>query len=317
MPYELVFGQPPRSIFIPDAFFKGQINEEDIQPDNETETVEEDEDIETAVPNVIEVEEREDIRVEEYKGDESVEEDKMKEISSEVEEDTKINDEEDINSEAEEDHEIDESKIVKTVGDVQTKVSERVLATTKKHSAIRQQADRAYLNNIQRMKGRFAKKTKEKINIFEVGDYVSVRIPHEDRTSTDVNRLPCVVVQVIGKSQSLYRLRCRKGTIKTCFRASELEYFEGCFSLSVTGWKKEQMISLREAARNIWNVFNENRCQCTTKCDSKRCKCRRSRISCSSHCHGGKSCCNKNYEEKHEKENEVNFFLIYVATCKP
>ena len=46
MPYELVFGQPPRSIFIPDAFFKGQINEEDIQPDKETETVEEDEDIE-------------------------------------------------------------------------------------------------------------------------------------------------------------------------------------------------------------------------------------------------------------------------------
>ena len=142
----MVFGQPPRSIFIPDAFFKGQINEEDIQLDNETETVEEDEEIETAVPNVIEVEEREDIRVEEYKGDESVEEDKMKEIS-EVEEDKKINDEEDINSEAEEDHEIDESKIVKTVGDVQTKVSERVLATTKKHSAIRQQADRAYLNN--------------------------------------------------------------------------------------------------------------------------------------------------------------------------
>ena len=37
MPYELVFGQPPRSIFIPDAFFKGHINEEDIQQDNETE----------------------------------------------------------------------------------------------------------------------------------------------------------------------------------------------------------------------------------------------------------------------------------------
>ena len=44
-------------------------------------------------------------------------------------------------------HKIDESKIVKTDGDVQTKVSERVIATTK-NSAICQQADRAYLNNI-------------------------------------------------------------------------------------------------------------------------------------------------------------------------
>ena len=31
MPYVLVFGQPPRSIFIPDAFFKGQINEEAVE----------------------------------------------------------------------------------------------------------------------------------------------------------------------------------------------------------------------------------------------------------------------------------------------
>ena len=70
--------------------------------------------------------------------------------------------------------------------------------------------------------------------------------------------------------------------------------------------KKEQMISLRAAARNFWNEFIENRCQCTTKCESKGCKCRRSRISCCSHCHDGKSCCNKKYEEKCEKENEVN-----------
>ena len=29
-PYELVFGQPPRSVLIPDVTFKGMINEEDM-----------------------------------------------------------------------------------------------------------------------------------------------------------------------------------------------------------------------------------------------------------------------------------------------
>ena len=80
------------------------------------------------------MEEGEEIRVEEYKEDESVKKDKMKEISSEVEEDKKII--EKIQSrrsmKSKKTHKIDESKIVKTDGDVQTKVSERVIATTKK-----------------------------------------------------------------------------------------------------------------------------------------------------------------------------------------
>ena len=31
-PHDLVFGQPPRSLLLPDATFKGKINEEELAP---------------------------------------------------------------------------------------------------------------------------------------------------------------------------------------------------------------------------------------------------------------------------------------------
>ena len=42
---------------------------------------------------------------------------------------------------------------------------------------------------------------------FKKGDLVTVRIPKIDRTSTDLLRLPCLVVEVRGKAQESYRLR--------------------------------------------------------------------------------------------------------------
>lgn len=49
--------------------------------------------------------------------------------------------------------------------------------------------------------------SKKEVHIFKVGETVSVRIPHIDRTSSDLPRLPCIVVQVKGESKHLYRLR--------------------------------------------------------------------------------------------------------------
>ena len=47
---------------------------------------------------------------------------------------------------------------------------------------------------------------------YRVGGHVSVRIPRIDRSCTDLLRLPCIrVVEVVGKAQSLHRLRCKSG----------------------------------------------------------------------------------------------------------
>ncbi|KAL5516079.1 hypothetical protein EMCRGX_G001345 [Ephydatia muelleri] len=38
------------------------------------------------------------------------------------------------------------------------------------------------------------------IKQFAVGDNVSVRIPRIDRANTDLQRLPCIVVEIVGTS---------------------------------------------------------------------------------------------------------------------
>ena len=66
-------------------------------------------------------------------------------------------------------------------------------------------ADRKYLQSAKKMKDRYKKM--KKVGSLSVGDKVSLRIPRIDRTSSDLSRLPCVVVGVVGQAQSLYRLR--------------------------------------------------------------------------------------------------------------
>ena len=67
------------------------------------------------------------------------------------------------------------------------------MATTEKHLPVRQIAD---LKNANRM---MVKYNLKHIGIeFHVGDCVTVRIPRIDRASTDSNKLPCIIVQVIG-----------------------------------------------------------------------------------------------------------------------
>ena len=43
-PYELVFGQPPRSILVPDAGFRGQLAEKVLHSTEEVDTYDEDSD---------------------------------------------------------------------------------------------------------------------------------------------------------------------------------------------------------------------------------------------------------------------------------
>ena len=62
------------------------------------------------------------------------------------------------------------------------------------------------------------------------------------------------------------------------------------------GWKKDDSIFLREAARkqSPWSDLVANACKCITGCVTCKFRC----IGCSSHCHGAKPCSNTPYNEK-------------------
>ena len=48
---------------------------------------------------------------------------------------------------------------------------------------------------------------KKQVECFAVGDQVSLRIPRIDRSATDLPCLPCIIVDVQGGLQGVYRLR--------------------------------------------------------------------------------------------------------------
>ena len=117
------------------------------------------------------------------------------------------------------------------------KSNSRVLATTVKRLPVHQIADKEYLKNANRMMVKY--NLKHKVKEFHAGDCVTVRIPRIDRASTDSNRLPCIIVQVIGTARAMYCLRCKSGVLNKCYNsACDLELFEGNYNLSVKGYGK-------------------------------------------------------------------------------
>ena len=172
----------------------------------------------------------------------------------------------------------------------------RSLGTQKKHLEICNKADASYLKSIERMGQKYSKHNGHHIKKFAVGDSVSVRVPRIDRANTDLQRLPCIVVEIVGKACSIYRLCCKEGVLNTCYSAGDLELFNASFEFAAEGWRTMPVVSLREAAKlhAPWNTFTKNKCTCKSGgCNTKRCSCVRNNIECSNHCHHGSKCDNK------------------------
>ena len=167
------------------------------------------------------------------------------------------------------------------------------LATMQKHKGVHEHADMQYRKGARRMKERFEKH--HKVKRFQVGQSVTLRIPHNDRTSTDPQRLACVVLEVVGKAKKMYRLQCKSGVLNTCYSAGDLEEYSGSFDIPVTEWRLTKPISLRKAVRCSapWSDFDRSKCNCTKGCDTMRCHCKKNSTGCSSFCHKGSACKNK------------------------
>ena len=173
----------------------------------------------------------------------------------------------------------------------------------RRHEKVRRRTDVRYRANAVKMASKFARRKNVCSKPYAVGDLVSVKIPKQERHGTDLPRLPCIVVQVLGKTQVKYRLRCQNGVIDSTFRGGDLEQYNGTFTedLSVTGWESVKRISLRSTSHMIWNETGTTRCICKSGCTTERCRCRKAQRLCSSRCHAGKSCKNGSTDGKESK----------------
>ena len=140
------------------------------------------------------------------------------------------------------------------------------------------------------MKNKYSNAKKIKIENFEVGDAVTVRVPHEDRGPCDQQRVPGVVVKISNNS---HKIRTEYGVLKTQYRTDELEK-NAVKVVGLDGWEDDAVISLREAAKR----FNHRKddvavCKCKFGCNNNKCRCFKTNLACSSRCHNGTSCNNK------------------------
>ena len=120
-------------------------------------------------------------------------------------------------------------------------------------------------------------------------------MPKIDRSCTDLQRIPGVIIDVSGGEQiQFYQVVTAAGVIKTKFRTGDLTVYNGSVS-PIT----DKYLSIREASHQInsSNKFTVNRCKCKGKCNNGQCSCIRSSISCTNHCHPSRSCENKENKE--------------------
>jgi len=116
-----------------------------------------------------------------------------------------------------------------------------------------------------------------KVEIFTVGQYVTVKVPREDRRSTDNRRLLCRVVGVARSTTKRgYQLRCEYGLLQWLWSTSALagvtaaiqQHQGDVISLSQSG----NEITLAQAAAN---ASTSNRagvsCNCKKTCDTRHC----------------------------------------------
>ena len=144
---------------------------------------------------------------------------------------------------------------------------------------------------------------------FNVNDTISVKIPKDDRNSTDLVRLPGIITNKSSGTQPTYRVITEFGTLKKRYSSSNLMPFNGKVKLPNNITK---VVTLREAARESNNhevVF----CHCKGDCSSRRCRCFSQQCLCSSRCHSGH---NKNCDNFHSKKSDnaesLGIFLTFM-----
>ena len=163
------------------------------------------------------------------------------------------------------------------------------LLGTSRHDGIRKEALKRTRDAAEKMSQQYNSSKKIKICRFNVGDTVTVRVPSKDRGPCDLQRVPGVVVKA---SNGFHKIRTQFGVLTTQYRTDELEKCAVKF-VEVNGWESDDLLTLREAARRFNNRETEvSVCNCKSKCLTKRCKCFKVGVKCTSRCHNGYSCSN-------------------------
>jgi hypothetical protein len=138
----------------------------------------------------------------------------------------------------------------------------------------------------QNARAKIAQKYSKKHNIqhFDIGDIVSLKVPREDRTSTDNRRL---FGQILEEPYShRYKVLTCSGIIKRLIPTKELGVVAIALWSNVIVLETTKEVTLGLAAREASTSARVGiSCQYKGPCNTKRCKCYKESKQCSVHCH--------------------------------
>ena len=139
-----------------------------------------------------------------------------------------------------------------------------------------------------KMSLQYSQRKRIKVEEFKIGDNVSVNVPKNERTATDLPRVPGKVIKVCEKA-GLYEVGTKFGLLKSKLRAGDLQRYTDNVDCD-----SSRVVSLQECCRltNAHNKFVKKSCKCKSGCKSKNCSCVSNGIDCSTHCHPGEVCQN-------------------------
>jgi hypothetical protein len=122
------------------------------------------------------------------------------------------------------------------------------------------------------------------IQHFSVNDIVSLKVPREDRTSTDNKRL---FARILDEPYShRYKVITLSGVIKRLIPTKGLGVIEQALWLDIIIPDSTREVTLGQAARDASTSARVGvSCQCKGLCDTKRCRCHKEGKQCSVHCH--------------------------------
>ncbi|KFY25048.1 hypothetical protein V491_01918, partial [Pseudogymnoascus sp. VKM F-3775] len=123
---------------------------------------------------------------------------------------------------------------------------------------------------------------KHNIQHFEVGAIVSIKVPREDRTSTDNKRLFARIIE--DPYPHRYQVLTYSGIIQRLIPTNSLGVVEQAlwFDIIIPTSTKQVTLGLvaREASTSAWVGIL---CQCKGQCSTKRCRCYKKAKECSVH----------------------------------
>ncbi|CAF3372080.1 unnamed protein product [Rotaria socialis] len=166
------------------------------------------------------------------------------------------------------------------------------------HKRIRDEAEICYLQTAERQLKNYERALKKQ-KIFQINDIIGLKIANVDRSNMAPSILPCRIVQVLTKEESLnttYKVATLYGIISDSFSSSDFTDLSKTISseLRQLDIKTLSSITFIQACQKFTQYKSYQVCKCVGSCDTNRCPCKKQSIKCCSKCHRGKCILCKN-----------------------